>query len=387
MKVVVVGAGYAGTFAANRVARKVKGAEVTVVNARPEFVERIRLHQQVAGTGVAATPLTSMLRGSIASRVGTVERIGDGTVTLADGESLGFDRLFLAVGSTVRPLAGTVPVGTWEGAQQARTALAALPAGATVTVVGGGPTGIETATEVAEARPGLRVRLVAPAVADCLSGAARQRALAALDRLGVEVVGDGVEEVVGAAAAVGAKGATGAVGAVGAVGLGGAAGEEGAGRFRGVLRLRSGREAGSDLTLWAIVSGVPELAARSGLEVDAEGRVVVDEFLRSVTDERIFAVGDCAAVPGARFGCQTAAPQARAAADALARLAGGRTPEPYSLHYVARCVSLGHKDAVAQFTHRDDSLRDRYIKGRTATAFKGIVFSGTRYISRKGAGA
>ncbi|MEU6671517.1 FAD-dependent oxidoreductase [Streptomyces sp. NPDC046727] len=352
MKVVVVGAGYAGAFAANRVAKRVKGAEVTVVNERPEFVERIRLHQQVAGTAVAATPLTSMLRAGIVSRTGTVERIGDGAVILDDGESIGFDHLFLAVGSTVRPLPGTVPVGTWEGAVRARAALAALAAGSTVTVVGGGATGIETATEVAGARPDLRVRLVAAAVADCLSGRARQRVLAALDRLGVDVVEDGVAE-----AAVGA------------------------------VRLRSGREVPSDLTLWAIVAGVPELAARSGLEVDAGGRVVVDEFLRSVSDPRIFAIGDCAAVPGARFGCQTAAPQAGAAVDALARLAEGRAPEPYALHYVARCVSLGGKDAVAQFTQRDDTLRDSHIKGRTAVLFKKIVYTGTKYGTRKAVGA
>ncbi|MGV9758683.1 NAD(P)/FAD-dependent oxidoreductase [Streptomyces tricolor] len=358
MKVVVVGAGYAGTFAANRIAKRMPGAEVTVINERPEFVERIRLHQQVAGTAVAATPLTRMLRAGIASRTGTVDKIGDGVVTLDDGASIDFDRLVLAVGSTVRPLPGTVPVGTWEGAEQGRAALAALPAGSTVTVVGGGATGIETATEVAEARPDLRVRLVGTAVADCLSGRARQRVLAALRRLGVDVVDDGVEEVAVRD-----------------------------GRFAGVLRLRSGREIASDLSLWAVVAGVPPLAARSGLEVDAVGRVVVDRFLRSVTDERIFAVGDCAAVPGARFGCQTAAPQAGAAVEALARFAEGRAPEPYALHYVARCVSLGGRDAVAQFTHRDDTLRDRYLKGRAAVLFKKIVFVGTKVGTRKAVGA
>ncbi|MGW1024947.1 NAD(P)/FAD-dependent oxidoreductase [Streptomyces sp. NPDC002577] len=357
MKVVVVGAGYAGTFAANRVAKKVKGAEVTVVNVRPEFVERVRLHQQIAGTAAVATPLTSMLRDGITPRIGTVEKIGDGTITLDDGESIDFDYLFLAVGSTVRPLAGTVPVGTWEGAEQARAALAALPAGRTVTVVGGGPTGIETATEVAEARPDVQVRLVGSSVAENFSGGARQRVLAALDRLAVEVIDDSVEEVAA-----------------------------GAGQFDGVVRLRSGEDVASDLTLWAIVTGVPELAARSSLEVDAEGRIVVDEFLRSVTDERIFAVGDCAAVPGARFGCQTAGAQAGAAADALAGLIQGRKPEPYSLRYVARCVSLGRKDAVAQFTHRDDALRDSYVKGRTAVVAKGITVSGAKYGSRKAIG-
>ena len=56
MKVVVVGAGYAGTIAANRLAKKAREARITVVDPRPGFVERVRLHEQIAGTGSAATP-------------------------------------------------------------------------------------------------------------------------------------------------------------------------------------------------------------------------------------------------------------------------------------------------------------------------------------------
>ncbi|MEV4460388.1 hypothetical protein [Microbispora sp. NPDC049633] len=48
----VIGGGYAGTLAANRL-RARDDVHVTLVNPRPEFVERIRLHQLVAGTGEA----------------------------------------------------------------------------------------------------------------------------------------------------------------------------------------------------------------------------------------------------------------------------------------------------------------------------------------------
>ncbi|MFD0855699.1 FAD-dependent oxidoreductase, partial [Actinomadura adrarensis] len=129
MKVVVAGAGYAGTLAANRIAKKVSGTEITIINPRPEFVERVRLHQQAAGTGKAATPLAKMLHEGVRSRTAAVEKIGDGSVTLGDGEVLDFDFLILAVGSTLSPLPGTVPIGTWEGAEQAREKLANLTAG------------------------------------------------------------------------------------------------------------------------------------------------------------------------------------------------------------------------------------------------------------------
>jgi len=229
MKVVVVGAGYAGTLAANRLAKKVPEAEITVINPRPDFVERVRLHQQIAGTGKAATPLSEMLRDGIRSRLAAVDKIGDGSVTLDMGETLDFDYLFLAVGSTVSPLPGTVPVGTWEGAENARTALASLPAGSTVSVIGAGPTGIETAAEVAYGRPDLCVRLVGQSFAASFSEGARQRVRAGLERLKVSVLVDAVAEVLGGE------------------------GERGADK----VRLQSNEQFSSDLTLWPSSAAFP----------------------------------------------------------------------------------------------------------------------------------
>lgn len=158
-------------------------------------MERVRLHERVAGTGTATAPLASMLREGIATRVGAVEKIGDGRVVLGDGTGLDFDHLLLAVGSTAVPLPGSVPVGTWEGAEEARAALAGLPGGRTVTVVGGGLTGVETASEIAFGRPDLRVRLVGRVIAPSLSPGARERVRTGLDRLGVEVVEDSVVRI------------------------------------------------------------------------------------------------------------------------------------------------------------------------------------------------
>jgi NADH dehydrogenase FAD-containing subunit len=43
-EIVVVGGGYAGVMAANRLTRR-HDAVVTLINPRPRFVERIRLHR------------------------------------------------------------------------------------------------------------------------------------------------------------------------------------------------------------------------------------------------------------------------------------------------------------------------------------------------------
>ncbi len=59
-KVLVIGGGYAGTLAANRL-RMRPGVEITLINPRPEFVHRVRLHQFVAGTGEAAVDYGTLL--------------------------------------------------------------------------------------------------------------------------------------------------------------------------------------------------------------------------------------------------------------------------------------------------------------------------------------
>ncbi|RFU42631.1 dehydrogenase [Actinomadura logoneensis] len=356
MKVVVAGAGYAGAVAVNRLAKRVPDAEVTVVNPRPDFVERVRLHQQLAGTGHAGRPLSQVLPRGVRARQAAVEKIGDGCAVLDDGDTLDFDFLLLAVGSTLSPLPGTVPTGTWEGAERARAALAKLPAGRTVTVVGTGATGIETAAEIAYARPDLKVRLVGRELAAPLSEGARRRVRDGLARLNVALVEDIVT---------------------------GVRPEEDE-PAEGTVTLGSGEEFASDLTLWSVIGSVPDLAARSGLAVDERGRAVVDEYLRSVSDPRVVVAGDCAAVPGSRMSCQTAEPQGAHAADTVARMIKGEPLRPYKVEYVAACISLGRRDGVIQFVHRDDSPRRRYFAGRLGAMTKEGIVRGAGFSARTG---
>ncbi|MFE3319968.1 NAD(P)/FAD-dependent oxidoreductase [Nocardia sp. NPDC059195] len=349
MNIVVIGAGYAGTVAANRLHKKVPDARITVVNPRGDFIERVRLHEQVAGSGTAARPLTEMLTAGIALETASVDKIGDGDVTLDNGRILTFDHAILAAGSIADPLPGAIPVGVWEGAEQARAALEALPANGIVTVIGGGPTGIEITAEIAEARPDLRVRLVSDTVAPALSAGAQRHIRHTLARLNVEIVADQITEIDGT-----------------------------------TLRLGSGTELDSDLTLWAIISAVPELAARSGLAVDADGRALVDANLRSRTDPRIFVVGDCAAVPGMRMACATAAPQGAHAADTLADMIKGRALRPFSMGYGGVGLSLGRRDGLMQTTDRADNAGRLFLGGRITAFAKERVNRYAAYASRTG---
>ena len=58
--VVVVGGGYAGVMAANRLTRR-GDVTVTLINPRPSFVHRVRLHQLVGGTGSAVVDYREVL--------------------------------------------------------------------------------------------------------------------------------------------------------------------------------------------------------------------------------------------------------------------------------------------------------------------------------------
>ena len=101
-KVVVIGGGYSGTLAANHL--RMRGdIDITLVNPRPKFVERIRLHQFVAGNYDATVDYGTLLGDGIKLVVDTAIRIdtANRTVQFASGrQALPYDYVIYAVGST-----------------------------------------------------------------------------------------------------------------------------------------------------------------------------------------------------------------------------------------------------------------------------------------------
>ncbi|MGW2115600.1 NAD(P)/FAD-dependent oxidoreductase [Streptomyces zhihengii] len=350
--VVVVGGGYAGVMAANRLTRHA-GLTVTLVNPRPDFVHRVRLHQMVGGTGTAVVDYGEVLAERVRLVVDSAARIDAAgrRVELASGGAVGYEYLVYAVGSgSADPrvpgaAAFAHPIAGLEEAQRLLPVLAATPASAPVTVVGGGPTGIETAAELAER--GREVTLVCGGV------------------LGPYLHRRGRRSVAGRLSALGVRVVEGAAAKVTAV-------------TRDAVRLADGRELPSAVTVWTAGFGVPDLASRSGLRTDALGRLLTDETLTSVDDDRIVAAGDSAAPSGLplRMSCQTAMPLgARAADTVLSRLAGEQ-PEPLSQSFGAQCVSLGRATGIFQFGNRSDVAVPFHIDGRLGAKMKEAVCKG-----------
>ncbi|MFE7109287.1 NAD(P)/FAD-dependent oxidoreductase [Streptomyces sp. NPDC057575] len=351
--VVVIGGGYAGVTAANRLAQQAD-LTVTLINPRPDFVERIRLHQLVGGSNDAVVDYVEVLAGNIrlvVDSVATIDAAGRG-VELTGGSTVGYDYLIYAVGSgsAVPDVPGAAefahPIATLEEARRLRPAVDAAPATAPVTVVGSGPTGIETAAELAE--EGRAVTLVCgEELGPYLHPRGRRAVARTLAKLGVTVIeGPGARVAAVTADAV---------------------------------RLDDGRELPSRVTVWAAGFSVPDLAARSGLTTDAVGRLLTDETLTSVDDPRIVAAGDAAAPADApfRMSCQAAGQLgSRAARTVLSRIAGEQ-PAPLKVRFAGQCMSLGRRTGIFQFASMDDHANPLYLGGRPGAKLKEIVCKAT----------
>ncbi|MDT0320353.1 NAD(P)/FAD-dependent oxidoreductase [Streptomyces millisiae] len=346
--VVVIGGGYAGVMAANRLTRR-DDVTVTVVNPRPVFVPRLRLHQLVAGTHDAVVDYETVLAEGVRLVVDSAARIDAAarTVTLAGGGELGYDYLVYAVGSGASgprvPGAAEFAhqVATLEAARRLRSVLDDTPVTARVTVVGGGPTGIETAAELAER--GRAVTLVCGgALGPYLHPRARRTARTYLARLGVDVL-EGPDTAVTAVT-------------------------------REAVELRDGRTVPSRVTVWTVGFGVPDLAHRSGLRTDAAGRLLTDETLTSVDDERVVAAGDSSAPSDLPFRMSAYAAGclgAHAADTVLKRIAGER-PSPVDLSFPAMCISFGRGAGIFQLGRKDDTATRLYFSGPVGRKLKEI---------------
>ena len=351
--VVVIGGGYAGVMAANRLTRR-DDVSVTLINPRPAFVERIRLHQLVGGSYDAVVDYREILADGVRLVVDTVTRIdaAERGVTLATGGGVGYDYLVYAVGSgSADPrVPGAAefayPIAGLEEAQRLRPVLDAAPASAAVTVVGAGPTGLETAAELAEL--GRTVTLVCGGVlGPYLHPRGRRSVAERLAELGVTVL----------------QGPDAKVTAV----------------TRDGVQLGDGRELPSTVTVWTAGFGVPELAGRSGLSTDAMGRLRTDETLTSVDDGRIVAAGDSAAPSDLpfRMSCQAAGPLGAHAADTVLRRIAGEQPAPIALGFVGQCISLGRRAGIFQFAHRNDTAMGFHLGGRPGAKLKELICRGT----------
>jgi NADH dehydrogenase len=360
-RIIVVGAGFAGLYAAMRLRRAVDlGHRVTVVNPENFMQYQPFLPEVASGTidpRAVVVPLRRVLR-HCEIVIGEVEHVDHGSriasVRLPDGRrtSLGYDVVVLAAGSWARvlPIPGlaehavgfkTVQEAIWlrnrvlsrldlaEATDDPERRRAAL----TFVFVGGGYAGVEALGELEDlARDALRsyrglrrselrwvlveaADQILPELGPALAGYARER----LRERGIEVLLR--------TRLVSAEGA--------------------------LIRLSDGQAFAADTLVWTAGVKPSPLAAASGFPVDGGGRVRTDAFLRVEGLEDAWAAGDAAAVPEpggrgtmpptAQHGMRQGTHLGR---NLLAALSGTRL-EPFDYRGIGSVCSLGRYKGVA----------------------------------------
>ena len=349
-RVVVVGAGFGGLATVARLRRA--GMRVTLVDGNIYSTFQPLLYQVATG-GLTPSDVAYPLRG-FARKYGATFRRGEvtgidpgaGQVLLADGGRLGYDYLILATGVSAAYY-GVTGADKYSFGLYSRHDAVALrdrimacleqltAAGpdeqVSVTIVGGGATGVELAGTLAELRSialpssfpeidpaRVHIRLIEQA-SELLAPfhrPLREYARRQLQARGVDVMlGTGIREIT-------------------------------ADR----VILTDGQELGSELTVWAAGVAAPDGASRWGLPQGKSGRLVTGPDLRVTGQDRIFAVGDIALIDGHPLPqlAQPALQMGRHAARQIAALAAGQPTAPFSYHDKGIMATIGRRSAVVQ---------------------------------------
>lgn len=301
MKVLVIGAGPAGTRCASRVAERVPGAEVTLCGAEAALpYDRVGLSNLLANEKTVPDLITHDLAALRAKGIlfrpsttlASLDREAHEAVTTR-GERIAYDRAVIATGSrAIRlpvPGAGLDGVLTYRTMDDVRAMLAAARRGGSAVVVGGGLLGLEAA--VGLALRGMKVTV-----------------LHVMDWVMERQLDAGAGALV--ARRLGARGISFAMPAQ-------LAAIEGEDRVMGV-RLTDGRVIKAGIVVMAVgIRPDTALVQASGIAVNRG--IVVDAAMRS-SDPDVLAIGECAEVEGRTIGL--VAPALEQAETAAAAIAG-----------------------------------------------------------------
>jgi len=379
-RIVVLGAGFAGLWAALGAARKrdeigAADLEILVVDRNPYHNIRVRNYE--VDLSEAAIPLAEVL-----DPVGVHHRVAEvlgidptrqqvSVTTNGGSEVIDYDRLVLALGSQlVRPaIPGLVSNGfdvdTYAAAVRLEVHLAALGGQAdaeglaTVVIVGGGFTGIEVATEMpgklekAGVSGNRRIILVDPnpMVGETFGENARPVVSKALAALGVETRLNARVTAVDADA----------------------------------VTLSSGEIIPTRTVVWCGGMKASPVAQTIDVERDRLGRLHVDHFMRLTGMANIFAAGDVAScvVDGEHstvMSCQFARPMGRFAGNNVVADLLGQPMLPLDIDWYVTVLDLGSWGAL----HTVGWDRQLHASGAAAKATKQIINRQRIYPPRTG---
>jgi len=351
--VVVVGAGFGGVWATDELAKE--GFRVTLLDQFPYNTFQPLLYQVATG-GLNPGDVTYSLRYFAANHEDVRFRVGEVVgidhdkreVVCSDGFRVGFDYLIIGNGITTNhfgiPGAAEYTMSMYTRAEALRvrdTIFGSLEiiagrsdpnsAGFTVVIVGGGPTGVEMAGQLAELKTGTipstypelnpaHVHVVLVEMTEHLlapfDDSLRQYALRELIKRGVDVrLKTAISEV-----------------------------------EADRVDFKDGSSMPVDLVIWAAgVSGDPRLRDW-GLPIGRAGRIEINDDTRVVGEERIFAIGDGSVIVNHPLPqlAQPAIQMGKFAARQIARLHRGLETETFRYRDKGTMATIGRGDAVLE---------------------------------------
>jgi NADH:ubiquinone reductase (H+-translocating) len=376
-RVLVLGGGFAGVGAAQKL--KHSDAEVVVVDKHDYHTFQPLLYQVATGLleqPAVGHPLRDLFHGQDNARIHqdrvTAIDLDARRVEFAELEPLTYDYLVLGLGAEVNffGVAGAAEhafplytltdavrlknhvLETWEEADRKPELIE--DGALNVVVVGGGPTGVETAGALAELYNGVfdkdypdvpegaaKITLVeaGPEIFPMFKPDIREYTVKALEKRGVEVTaGDVVESIAPTR-----------------------------------VKLKSGAELAAHTLVWGAGLQGNELVQSLGLELGRGNRIDVDEELRIPSHPEVYAVGDVAAITDRKT--EQVLPQLGSVAlqsgehagETIAKQIAGKETKPFKYRDKGTMAAIGRGSAVVQM------LGGRTMKGKTASLAWGTV--------------
>ena len=362
-RILIVGGGYVGLYAALRLQRRLRPDEVELLMVTPESVMTYQPFLPEAASGSieprhVVVPLRTVLK-RVRIINGTVEGLDHGrrSARIAPTEGVAFDLPYdvVVIGpgsvSRVLPVPGLAEravgfktvaeaiylrnhvISRMDVAESTTDALTRRRA-LTFLFVGGGYAGVEALAELEDLardasryyrsvrREDMRWVLVEATggILPEIGAGLGEYALARLRGRGIEVhLGTRLESA-----------------------------EEGR------MVLSDGATFEADTLVWTTGVRANQAVGRMGLPVDDRGRLLADEFLRVRGFDGAWTAGDCAAIPDLSTGgispptAQHALRQASRLADNLVQTLRGLEPEPFVYRQLGSLVSLGRYKGVAR---------------------------------------
>ena len=376
-RVLVLGGGFAGIGAAQKL--KKSDADVVLVDKNDYHTFQPLLYQAATGllgSSAVGHPIRDLFHGQDNVRIHQ-DRVSEidldaGKVSFDELDPIGYDHLVLALGAEVNffgvegaaehafplyTLADAIRLKdhvlrTWE---QADRDPKLIDAGAlNIVVVGGGPTGVETAGALAELYRGVfskdypdvseeqaRIVLVeaGPEVFSMFKPDLRAYTVDALEKRGVDVMTSEVVESITPER----------------------------------VTLKSGTVLPAHTLVWGAGLQGNALVQSLGIDLERGNRIAVDEELRVVGRPEVFALGDVAAIKDAKTGNvlpqlgSVALQSGEHAGETIAHELDGKTTKPFKYRDKGTMAAIGRGSAVVQM------LGGRTMKGKSAQLAWGTV--------------